>query len=96
MGSSEIRRCGEPTASGSPEGHKTARASASAPPPRGVEDPKHAEKLHVREPGDPVAARGQSDAGRRENAMSDKSLTHGHGESYSGIVCAEQRVAQEG
>jgi hypothetical protein len=28
----------------------------------------------VREPGDPVAARGQADAGRRENAMSDKSL----------------------
>lgn len=25
--------------------------------PRGVEDPKHAEKLHAREPGDPTGAR---------------------------------------
>ena len=37
-----------------------------------------------------MAARGQSDAGRRENAMSDKSLMHGHGEAYSGIVPAKQ------
>ena len=51
----------------------------------GVEDPKHAEKLHAREPGDPAAAREQM-AGRRENAMSDKSLMHGGGESSGCIV----------
>ena len=32
---------------------------ASVARPCGVEDPKHAEKLHAREPGDPVAVRGQ-------------------------------------
>ncbi len=49
----------------------------------------HAEKLHAREPGDPVAAREQL-AGRRENAMSGKSLMDGGGESYSGVVPAKQ------
>ena len=29
------------------------------------QDPRHAEKLHAREPGDPVAARGSRRAGRR-------------------------------
>jgi len=72
------------------------RANASVARPRGVEDPRHAEKLHAREPGDPAAARSRKAAGRRENAMSDKSLMHGGGESYSGIVCAEQRVDREG
>jgi hypothetical protein len=28
--------------------------------------------------------------------MSDKTLMHGGGESYGGIVCAEQRVDREG
>jgi hypothetical protein len=28
--------------------------------------------------------------------MSDKSLVNGGGESYSGVVCAEQRVDREG
>ena len=32
-----------------------------------VEEPRHAEKLHAREPGDPVAARRGDAAGRREN-----------------------------
>src|SRR5713226_10764550 len=54
----------------------------------------HAEKRGAlwaaREPGDPVAARGRKVAGRRENAMSDKSLAHGSGESYSGVVPAKQ------
>ena len=35
-------------------------------------------------------------ADRRENAMSGKSLVHGQGESYHGVVCAEQHVVQEG
>jgi len=35
-------------------------------------------------------------AGRWEKAMSSKSHMHGSGESHSGVVCAEQRVAQEG
>ena len=46
--------CGEPTASDGPEGNKAASVIASAPRPCGVEDPRHAEKLHAREPGDPV------------------------------------------
>ena len=87
--SSEIRQFGELTASGHPEGNNATRDSASAARPRGVEDPRHAEKLHAREPGDPVAAREQL-AGRRENAMSDKSFAHGSGESYSGVVPAKQ------
>jgi hypothetical protein len=62
---------------------------ASAPRSRGVGDPKHAEKLHAREPGGPVAAC-RKWAGRRENAMSGKSLMHGDGESYCGIVPAKQ------
>jgi hypothetical protein len=37
-----------------------------------------------------VATRRQDAAGRRENAMSGKSLMHGHGESYSGIVPRKQ------
>ena len=82
--------CREPTASDSMEGHNATHANASAARPCGVEDPKHAEKLHAREPGDPVAAREQCGVGRRENAMSDKSLVHGSGESYSGIVPAKQ------
>jgi hypothetical protein len=45
----------------------------------------HAEKLHAPESGDPVAARRQL-AGRGEKAMSHKSLMHGGGESYSGVV----------
>jgi hypothetical protein len=47
--------------------------------------PKHAETLHAREPGDPVAAREQL-AGRREKAMSHKSLTHDGGQSSDCIV----------
>jgi hypothetical protein len=37
-----------------------------------------------------MAARGKDAAGRRENVMSGKSLMHGHGESYSGIVPTKQ------
>ena len=79
--SSEIVWCREPTASDSKEGHNATHANASAARPCGVEDPTHAEKLRAREPGDPVAAREQCGAGRRENAMSGKSLAHGSGES---------------
>jgi hypothetical protein len=86
--SSEIKPCREPTASGCKEGNHASHASASAARPCGVEDPKHVEKLHAREPGDPAAVRGDKAAGRRENAMSDKSLVHGGGESYSGVVPA--------
>jgi len=57
--SSEIVWCREPTASGGTEGNNAACDSASAARPCGVKDPRHAEKLHAREPGDPVVARGQ-------------------------------------
>ena len=73
-----------------PEGHNAAHAFASAQRPHGVEDPRHAEKLHAREPGDPVVIRGQHSADRRENAMSDKTLVYDSGESYSGIVPTKQ------
>src|SRR3974390_3100042 len=46
-------------------------------------------KLHAREPGDLATARRQL-AGRRENAMSDKSLMQGGEESYCGVVPAKQ------
>jgi hypothetical protein len=63
--SSEMNWCGEPTASDCQEGNNVLHVNASVERPCGVEDPKHAEKLHAREPGGPVAARGQS-AGRGE------------------------------
>ena len=52
----------------------------------GVVDPKHAWKLHAREPSDPVAIRGWKAADRWEKAMSYKAHRHGNGESHSGIV----------
>ena len=71
--SSEKAGPGKPTASDCQEGHNVSHDNASAARPCGVEDPTHAEKLRAREPGDPVAARRQKVAGRRENAMSGKS-----------------------
>jgi hypothetical protein len=56
----------------------------------GVEDPRHAEKLPAREPGDPVAAVAARRAGREEKVMSHKSSVHSGGESYSGVVLAKQ------
>jgi len=35
-------------------------------------------------------------AGRRGKAMSDKPLRHASGKSDDCVMCAEQRVAQEG
>ena len=58
------RQFREPTASDCQEGHDAAHTNASGLRPGGVEDPMHAEKLHAREPGDPVAARGRKPAGR--------------------------------
>jgi hypothetical protein len=55
--------------SGNREGNNTSCESASATRSRGVKDPRQAEKLHAREPGDLVAARGRQTVGRRENAM---------------------------
>src|SRR6266568_2645590 len=87
----ELRKVqsGKPTASDSQEGHNESHDNASAERPCGVEDPKHAEKLHAREPGDPVAARGRKAAGRVEKAMSHKSTVHGGGESSDRIVPAK-------
>ena len=42
---------------GMPEGNKATCDNASTQRSCGVEDPKHAEKLHAREPGGPVVAR---------------------------------------
>jgi len=52
----------------------------------GVVDPRHAWKLHAREPRDPVAIRGRKAADRWEKAISYKAHRHGNGESHSGIV----------
>src|SRR6266545_7360280 len=56
-------RFGEPTASDRTEGNNALHDTASVAQPRGVEDPMHAEKLHAREPGDPVAAHGRKAGG---------------------------------
>ncbi len=75
------------TQSGRQHGGARKRESAQ---PCGVVDPRHAWKLHAREPGDPVAIRGRKVADRWEKAMSHKSHMHGGGESYSGIVPAKR------
>jgi len=55
--SSEIIAIGEPTGSDDPEGNNASHDIASVVRPHGVEDPRHAEKLHAREPRDPVVIR---------------------------------------
>ena len=83
--------------SGEPEGNTVVRDKSRAQRRHcGVEDPTHAWKLHAREPRDPVAIRGRKVADRWGKAMSSNSHMHGSGESHNGIVCAEQRIAQEG
>src|SRR5258708_37153802 len=65
-------RSGEPTASDGTEGNNASlrhREQDAAPRSRNAlssscaQDPRHAEKLHAREPGDPVAARGPGGEG---------------------------------
>ena len=83
--------------SGEPEGNTVARERTRVCDRHcGVEDPRHAWKLHAREPRDPVVIRGCEAADRWEKAMSYKTRVNGDGESHSGMVCAEQRVVQEG
>jgi hypothetical protein len=48
---------GVPMGVRNPEGNTAVHVSASAYWPRGVRDPRHAEKLQAREPGGPVVAR---------------------------------------
>jgi len=88
--SSEIAKFREPTMSGQLEGNSVSRENASAAQPCGVVDPKHAWKLHEREPRDPVAIRSREAADRGVKAMSDKTHMHGSGESYSAIVPAKR------
>ena len=77
--------------SGKPEGNTVARDKSRARCGHcGVEDPRHAWKLHAREPRDPVAIRSQKGAERWEKAMSYKTHAHGKGESHSGIVLTER------
>ena len=73
-----------------PESNTSASGNRErADDPAESETPCMYRKLHAREPGDLVIARRQY-AGRRENAMSGKSLMHGGEESYSGVVPAKQ------
>jgi len=80
--------------SGEPEGNTVARdTSRVRHRRRGVVDPRHAWKLHVREPRDRgarPAIRGCEAADRWEKAMSYKTHMHGNGESYSGILPAKR------
>src|SRR5579872_1462314 len=55
---------GKPTASDRTEGETVSLANARAAQPRGVEEPKHAEKLHTREPGGPEDVRAVWRTGR--------------------------------
>jgi RNA-directed DNA polymerase len=88
--SSEIAKFREPTVSGQPEGNSVSRENASAAQPCGVVDPRHAWKLHVREPRDPAGIRSRKAADRRVKAMSDKTHMNGSRESYSAILPAKQ------
>ena len=58
----ELRKAwyGAPMTSDVSEGNRTVRHTRALDWSRGVVDPKHAEKLHAREPGDPVTARANS------------------------------------
>ena len=77
--------------SGIPEGNTVARDKSRARRGHcGVEDPRHAWKLHAREPRDSVAIRSQCGADRWEKAMSYKTHVHGDRESHSGIVPAKR------
>ena len=83
--------------SGQPEGNTVARDTSRVRHRRcGVVDPKHAWKLHAREPRDPVAIRGRQAADRWEKAMSSKSHMYGEGESHSGIVPTKRSNAGRG
>ena len=76
--------------SGEPEGNTVARDKSQARRRHcGVEDPRHAWKLHAREPGGPVAIHRCKARDRWEKAMSSKTHMHGNGESYRGIVPAK-------
>ena len=77
--------------SGEPEGNTVVRDTSRVRHRRcGVVDPRHAWKLHVREPRGPVVIRGQEGADRWEKAMSYKTHMYGSGESYNGIVPAKR------
>ena len=76
--------------SGEPEGNTVARDKSQARRRHcGVEDPRHAWKLHAREPRGPVAIHRCKARDRWEKAMSSKTHMHGNGESYRGIVPAK-------
>src|SRR5215472_12465367 len=62
----------------------------------GLQDPRHAEKLHAREPGDPVAARWQHDSGpegEREKRKVLHARIRGVAQRNSTDEAAEQRRA---
>jgi len=83
--------------SGKPEGN-TVACDTSLVRRRhcGVVDPRHAWKLHAREPRDPVAIRGCKAADRWAKAMSYKAHMHGNGESHNGIIPAKRSNAGQG
>jgi len=64
--SSEIGKYREPTVSSQLEGNNAEHDNASATRPCGVVDPKHAWKLHAREPRDPAVIRRGPRIGERK------------------------------
>ena len=61
-----------------------------------VEDPVHVRNLFAREPGGLPFARSSIATGRVEKAMSPKSTMHERQKSDRFVVCARQRIGQEG
>ena len=83
--------------SGQPEGNTVARDTSRVRRRRcGVIDPKHAWKLHAREPRDPVAIRRRNATDRWEKAMSYKAHAYGDRESSGGIVPAKRSNEGQG
>lgn len=82
--------------SGKSEGNTATRAIASAAQPCGVVDPKHAWKLHAREPRGPAAILGREAKDRWVKAMSHKTHMDGRGESYGAIVPTKRSNESQG
>ena len=95
--SSEIAKTGVPTVSRYPaRQHGSARQRECAADPTESKTPCMYQRLHVREPRDLVVDRTGNRTARREKAMSDKSLMHGHEESNSGILPTKQPNESQG
>src|SRR5271157_228921 len=80
-GADAVRAGGRPHEGGRPRESELDPAESETPGMR---------RNSVRENRETPWSPAEATAGRRENATSDKSLMHGHGESYCGIVLTKQ------